>query len=298
VNVNDYRTPAQTIVKEIVDRRERPCGLPEPLAVSGAGLWRLDIVRGQYHDHTPRYAAARWPKLDHAVASLHLDILYEDNHCLAVLKPAGVPSTHFDGGAETVDRAVKSYLKSKYQKPGNVFLGIIHRLDKPVSGVLLFARTSKAAARLAEQFREGTVEKVYWAVVEGEVNPVAGTLEDWLMKDDEARRVVVVPRQTDGARQALLHYQRRGSHGGLSWLELSPQTGRTHQLRVQLAHRGHPIYGDAKYGSIRTFGAAIALHARSLTFLHPVRYEPITLLAPLPQTWRGRFARLLHEAPR
>src|ERR687884_458756 len=112
-----------------------------------------------------------------------LDILYEDNHCLAVNKPAGALSTHFQGKEETLDRAVKQYLKERYRKPGNVFLGIVHRLDRPVSGVLLFARTSKAAARLAEQFRQGTVEKVYWAVVEGEVVRPAGTLEDWLRKD-------------------------------------------------------------------------------------------------------------------
>src|SRR5438874_7316505 len=124
-----------------------------------------------------------------------LDILYEDNHCLALNKPAGWPTTHFDGGAETVDRMVKAYLKEKYQKPGNVFLGVVHRLDKPVSGVLLFARTSKAAARLAEQFRDGSVEKVYWAVVEGEVDKTAGTLEDWLHKAGE--RVEVVEPRSD-----------------------------------------------------------------------------------------------------
>jgi len=227
-----------------------------------------------------------------------LDILYEDNHCLAVLKPAGVPSTHFQGREETLDRVVKAYLKEKHQKPGNVFLGVVHRLDKPVSGVLLFARTSKAAARIAQQFRESTVEKTYWAVVEGEVGRSAGTLEDWLQKDEERRRVDVVEPRTKGARQALLHYQVRGTHGGLSWVEVRPQTGRTHQLRVQLAHHGHPIYGDARYGSIHTFDGAIALHARSLTFLHPVRYEPVTLQADIPRTWRGRFAHLFQEVPR
>src|SRR5690348_16736762 len=107
-----------------------------------------------------------------------LEILFEDNHCLAVAKPAGVPSAHFEGREPTMDRAVKEYLKEKYNKPGNVFLGVVHRLDKPVSGALLFARTSKAAARLAKQFREGSVEKVYWAVVEGESLPAAGSLED------------------------------------------------------------------------------------------------------------------------
>ncbi len=225
-----------------------------------------------------------------------LDILFEDNHCLAVAKPGGVLSTHFQGREETLDRAVKAYLKEKYKKPGKVFLGVVQRLDRPVSGVLLFARTSKAAARLAQQFREGTVEKIYWAVVEGDIDKTAGTLEDWLYRNRAIRRVEVVEPRTKGARQALLHFQIKGSHGGLTWLEVRPQTGRTHQLRVQLAHHGYPIYGDAKYGSIHTFGQAIALHARALTFLHPIRYEPITLTAEVPRKWRGRFAYLMQGA--
>ncbi len=224
-----------------------------------------------------------------------LDILYEDNHCIAVAKPSGCVSTHFDGTEETLDRAVKQYLKEKYCKPGNVFLGIVQRLDRPVSGVLLFARTTKGASRLARQFREGTVEKIYWAVVDGEAGPTAGTLEDWLRKDKETRRVEVVEPREKGARQALLHYQRRAIHGGLTLLELRPQTGRTHQLRVQLAHHGQPIYGDAKYGSLHTFDRAIALHARALTFLHPIRYEPLTVTAEVPREWRGRFAYLLKD---
>jgi 23S rRNA pseudouridine1911/1915/1917 synthase len=227
-----------------------------------------------------------------------LEILYEDNHCLAVLKPAGVPSTHFDGHTETVDRAAKAYLRDKYQKPGNVFLGVVHRLDKPVTGVLLFARTSKAAARLSEQFRESTVEKIYWAIVEGEVRSEAGSLEDWLRKDETAGRVHVVAPHSPGAKQALLHYQKRATHDGLTWLEVRPQTGRTHQLRVQLAHHGYPIYGDAKYGAVHTFSNNIGLHARALTFLHPVRYEAVTLTAEVPRTWRGRFAYLFREAGR
>jgi 23S rRNA pseudouridine1911/1915/1917 synthase len=226
------------------------------------------------------------------------EILYEDNHCLAVVKSAGFLSTHFQGTEETLDRAVKRYLKEKCHKPGKVYLGTVHRLDRPVSGVLLFARTSKAAARLAQQFREGTIDKVYWAVVEGEMTSPAGTLEDWLKKDQSAGRVEIVEPRTPGARQAVLHFARRGSHGGLTWLEIRPQTGRTHQLRVQLAHHGLPIYGDAKYGSSYTFGRAIALHARSLTFLHPVRYEPITLTAELPRGWKGRFAYLFREGTR
>jgi 23S rRNA pseudouridine1911/1915/1917 synthase len=238
-----------------------------------------------------------------------LEILYEDNHCLALNKPAGWPTTHFDGQDETVDRLAKSYLREKYQKPGNVFLGVVHRLDKPVSGSLLFARTSKAAARLSEQFREGMIEKQYWAVVEdgaspGPQQPVApwaaadsGSLEDWLKKDDPNARVEVVPRDTPGAQFARLLFQVRGRHEGLTWLELRPHTGRKHQLRVQLASRGFPIYGDAKYGSRRTFGHAIALHARSLTFLHPTTKEPIPVKAEVPRLWRGRFAHLLNARP-
>lgn len=224
-----------------------------------------------------------------------LEVLFEDNHCLAINKPAGCLSTHYQGKEETLDRAAKAYLKDKFKKPGNVFLGVVHRLDRAVSGVLLFARTSKAAARLSEQFREGTIEKVYWAIVEGDVARSAGTLEDWLRKDEEARRVEVTEPRAPESRQALLHFQKKGTHGGLTWLEVRPQTGRTHQLRVQLAHHGHPIYGDARYGSVHTFGQAIALHARSLTFLHPIRYEPITLVAELPAAWRGRFAYVLRE---
>jgi 23S rRNA pseudouridine1911/1915/1917 synthase len=233
----------------------------------------------------------------------HLDILFEDNHCIALNKPAGWPTTHFDGKDETVDRLVKAYLKEKYDKPGNVFLGVVHRLDKPVSGTLLFARTSKAASRLSEQFREGAVEKVYWAVVEDQLRgnqavapwakADAGSLEDWLMKDEPNARVEVVAPETPGAQFARLLFQVRARHNGLVWLELRPHTGRKHQLRVQLSSRGSPIYGDSKYGSDHIFGHSIALHARSLTFLHPTTKEPITAQADVPKMWLGRFAYLL-----
>jgi 23S rRNA pseudouridine1911/1915/1917 synthase len=237
----------------------------------------------------------------------HLDILYEDNHCLAVNKPAGWPTTHFDGRDETVDRLVKAYLKEKYHKPGNVFLGVVHRLDKPVSGALLFARTSKAAARLSEQFRAGMVDKVYWAVVESRTRGHTtggaapwltqdwGALVVWLKKNDPESRMEVVGPHTAEARFARLLWQVKARHQGLIWLELRPHTGRKHQLRVQLASRGSPIYGDAKYGSDHPFGHAIALHARSLTFLHPITKEPITVQADVPKLWRGRFAYLLHQ---
>ena len=236
-----------------------------------------------------------------------LDILFEDNHCLALNKPAGWPTTHFDGREDTFDRVAKAYLKEKYAKPGDVFLGVVHRLDKPVSGVLLFARTSKAAARLSQQFREGAVEKVYWAVVERTDRlgargaqrreraelPLSGTFEDWLAKDEPNRIVEIVSRDAPDAQHAVTHYHIRSRHDNLTLLELRPQTGRRHQLRVQLASRGYPICGDVKYGSPHPFGHAIALHARSLTFLHPTRQEPITLTAEVPKAWLGRFAHLL-----
>ena len=230
-----------------------------------------------------------------------LEILFEDNHCLAVNKPSGWPCTHYDGGEETVDRLVKDFLREKYHKPGNVFLGVVHRLDKPVTGVLLFARTSKAAARIAEQFRAGAVEKVYWAVVEGAPMPSpqrepgesAGTFENWLIKNDEAACVAIAPQGTPNAKHAITHYYVRSRYGGLTLLELRPQTGRKHQLRVQLASRGMPVYGDSKYGSYHSFGPAIGLHACSLTFLHPVKLEPVTITAELPPYWKGRFAHLL-----
>lgn len=233
-----------------------------------------------------------------------LDILHEDNHVISVNKPVGWPTTHYDGREETVDRLVKSYIKEKYHKPGQVFLGVVHRLDKPVSGVLLFARTSKGAARLCDQFRNGGVEKVYWAVVEDTGKTPhpwstqdTGSLDDWLYHDERLKRVVVVPEGSAGARPARLLFQVRGRQPGLTWLELRPHTGRKHQLRVQLASRGCPIIGDHKYGSTQNCAGGIALHARSLTFLHPTRMEPITLTAKVPKSWRGRFARLLHEMP-
>jgi 23S rRNA pseudouridine1911/1915/1917 synthase len=222
-----------------------------------------------------------------------LDILYEDNHCIAINKPCGWPSAHFDGVNETLDRLVKEYLREKYQKPGNVFLGVVHRLDKPVSGVLVFARTSKGASRLSEQFRENAVDKVYWAMVEGTVPTTFGTLEDWLRKDEATERVEVTHRDSPGSKHSILSYEVKARHAGLSWLEVRPVTGRTHQLRVQLSHHGFPIHGDRKYGSKAIFGTAIGLHARSLSFLHPTQRTPITLSAEVPKPWRGRFAHLL-----
>lgn len=218
---------------------------------------------------------------------------------LAINKPAGWSSAHADE-SDTMLEIAKSYIKEKYRKPGNVFLGVVHRIDKPTSGVLLFARTSKAAARLSEQFRKGGVEKVYWAVIDrkpsrghGWALGDSGTLEDHLWHDDDSHDVKVVTDSTLGAKAAKLFYTVKALHETQTLLDLRPQTGRKHQLRVQLASRECPIVGDRKYGSIHSFGNAIALHARSLTILHPITTEPLTFTAELPRMWRGRFAQLL-----
>jgi 23S rRNA pseudouridine1911/1915/1917 synthase len=221
-------------------------------------------------------------------------ILFEDNHCLAVAKPAGLLTQGVPPGLPTLEALVKDYLRRRYHKPGNVYLGIPHRLDRPVSGAIVFARNTKAARRLAEQFQQRQVAKVYWAAVEGDVQPPEGLWEDWLRKLPEEARADRCGPGTPGARHAVLRYRRLQACAGGTLLELLPETGRMHQLRVQAALRGWPIRGDAAYGARLPFGPPaelprdriIALHARSLTFLHPIRYEPVTVVAPLPEAWR------------
>jgi 23S rRNA pseudouridine1911/1915/1917 synthase len=225
---------------------------------------------------------------------MQLDILYEDNHCLAVAKPAPLLTQGVPPGIPTLEAMAKAYLKEKYHKAGNVYLGIPHRLDRPVSGVVVFARNTKAARRLAEQFQQRQVRKVYWAAVEGEVEPAEGTWEDWLLKVAEEARAERASAETPGAKRAVLRYRRRQAGAGWSLLEVEPETGRTHQIRVQAASRGWPVCGDLLYGARRPFGPpaelprdrVIALHARSLTFLHPIRYEPLTVTARLPEAWQ------------
>jgi 23S rRNA pseudouridine1911/1915/1917 synthase len=222
-----------------------------------------------------------------------LNILFEDNHCLVVNKPAGLLSQGVPHGVPTLEAEVKAYLKERYHKPGNVYLGIPHRLDRPVSGVLVFARNTKAARRLAEQFQQRQVDKIYWAVVEGTVAPAEGTWEDWLLKVPDEARAERVSADTPGARHALLHYRVLQTGTARTLLEVRPHTGRMHQIRVQAAGRGWPVVGDTQYGSNTTLGSEadsprdrpIALHARCLTFLHPIRYEPLTLTAPTPAFW-------------
>jgi 23S rRNA pseudouridine1911/1915/1917 synthase len=218
------------------------------------------------------------------------DVLLEDNHCLAVNKPAGLLTQGDATGEPSLIDAARAYLREKYHKPGNVFVGLVHRLDRPVSGVVLLARTSKAAARLSEQFRAGTVEKVYWAVVEGICRDEAGEWVDWLWKDQARNVVRTVPAGTAGAQEARLAYRVLGRGRRGTALELRPITGRSHQLRVQLAARGLPIVGDRKYGATSTLkaldgGHRVALHARELVIRHPTRAGAIAVVAPTPADW-------------
>ena len=214
-----------------------------------------------------------------------LDVIYEDNHLLAVVKPAGLATMGTPPGKPTLLSEAKQYVKQRYNKPGNVYLGVISRLDAPVTGVVLLARTSKAARRLTEQFRTRTVGKSYWTIVEGVVRPPSGKCVDWLVKDERHRRMHVAAETVAGAKQARLAYRRLAKLDGLTLLEVQLETGRKHQIRLQLSHLGHPVVGDRKYGSRLKFPAGIALHSRVLTLTHPVRDEPLRLEAPLPTSW-------------
>ena len=221
---------------------------------------------------------------------MNLDVLYEDNHCLAVNKPAGVPSQGDETGSESLVDLVTRYLRVRYEKPGNVYVGLLHRLDRPTSGVVLLARTSKAAGRLSAQFRAGTIEKVYWAIVEGEPDGGDGEWIDQLEKDRRINRSRVLPEGDSEGKEARVVFRVLERSSGVTKLELRPETGRSHQLRAQLAARDLPIMGDAKYGAKSRIVASdgrwrIALHARELTFMHPTRGEAIAVVAPVPADW-------------
>lgn len=221
-----------------------------------------------------------------------IDILFEDNHCLAINKPAGLLSQGDSTGDPSLLDLARDYLRVTYAKPGNVYVGLVHRLDRPTSGVVLLARTSKGAARLSEQFRDGSVEKTYLAVVEGDWPDDLGEWEDWLLKDEATNVVSTVPPGRPGAQRARVAYRVVDRRAGRITLELRPTTGRGHQLRVQLASRGLPIVGDRKYGAVSKLTALdgrprIALHARELRFKHPTRPDFLAIEASLPADWPG-----------
>lgn len=214
-----------------------------------------------------------------------LRIVHEDNHLLAVAKPADVPTMGAEPGVETVVDRAKAYLAEKYRKPGAVYLGVVSRLDAPVTGVLVFARTSKAAARLNDAFAGRRVEKLYLATVTGEVPPCEGPVVHYLKRDDRNARVFVTQTKTEDAQRAELTYEVLRTLGGKSLLVVRLITGRKHQIRVQLAKLGVPVVGDEKYGSPDPHRPGIALHSWRLRLEHPVRREPMTLVVPPAKRW-------------
>ncbi len=221
-----------------------------------------------------------------------LDVIYHEGPCIVVNKRSGI-STQAPAGIESVEVLVKDYLRRREGKTGNIYLGVPHRLDRPVSGALLFARHVRATRRLAEQFRGRLVRKIYWALVEGAPDQESGTWEDFVRKIPGRAAAEVVAQTHPEGRPASLRYVVRQTNGGFSLLEIELQTGRTHQIRVQAASRGLPVLGDTQYGSRQDFGPltddfrrrAIALHARVLEFSHPMTRAPVTVEAPLPVSW-------------
>lgn len=216
-----------------------------------------------------------------------LHILYEDNHCLAVVKPAGWLTMGDQTGEPTLLDAAKDYIARKYAKPGAVFLGVVHRLDRPVSGVVLYARTSKGAARLSEQFRARTVEKTYVALVEGSLTRDSGRLADRLVKNRQSNVSRSTDENDEDGRDCELEWRVRSRHGAMTLLEIHPLTGRSHQIRVQLSNAGWPIVGDRKYGARRAAApGVIALHAERLRLEHPTLKTPLQLVAAVPASWQ------------
>ena len=206
-----------------------------------------------------------------------LNVIYEDNHIIVVEKPVNIPSQGDKTGDADLLTIIKEYLKEKYNKPGNVYLGLVHRLDRPVGGVMVFAKTSKAAARLSNQIRENKFKKTYLAIVNGKMEKEESTIEDFLLKNEKNNMSKVVKEKTKNSKLAVLDYKvlKYDEQLNLSVLKINLHTGRHHQIRVQLSSRNHSIYGDQKYGG-RGHGKQIALWAYSLTVNHPVTNEPMT----------------------
>ncbi|HNF49660.1 MAG TPA: RluA family pseudouridine synthase [Chitinophagales bacterium] len=216
---------------------------------------------------------------------MSIDILYEDNHLLALNKNSGdIVQADITGDAPVSDE-IKAYLKSKYTKPGNVFLGVIHRLDRPVSGAVLFARTSKGLSKMNELFKTKAVKKTYWAVVKNKPPKNEDTLVHYHIKDEKAKRARLFDKEVAHSKICKLHYSILCSSDNYHLLEIQLETGRFHQIRAQLAKIGSPIKGDIKYGFDRPNEdkRSIHLHARRLDFLHPVKQEPVSITAPVPK---------------
>ena len=219
---------------------------------------------------------------------MSLQVLYEDNHLIAVKKnPRDIVQAD-DSGDPTLADAVKAYIKRKYNKPGDVFLGIIHRIDRPVGGVVVFARTSKALERMNRLFQEKKVTKVYWAIVEEKPPLEEGTLVNWLKKNQEKNKSRAYDKKVKGSKECILDYILKGRSRNYFYMEIHPKTGRHHQIRVQLSNIGCRIKGDVKYGANRTNrDGSIHLFARSISFEHPVKKDFITIKAnpPIDPLW-------------
>jgi len=229
------------------------------------------------------------------MAKKSIEILYEDNHLIAVNKPCGLLVQGDKTGDETLADLVKAYIKKSKNKPGDVYLGIVHRLDRPVSGVVLFAKTSKALVRLNKMFAERETKKIYWAVVTKRPEKEKGKLVHWLRKNQEKNRSKAFNNEAKYSKYAELNYKLLRASDRYTLLEVYPKTGRHHQIRVQLSKMGCSIKGDLKYGAPRNNqDASIHLHARSLELMHPVKKEPIKFVAKVPSEnlWQ-EFAKMM-----
>ncbi len=219
-----------------------------------------------------------------------MTVVYEDNHIIVVNKTSSEIVQGDKTGDTPLSETVKEYIKEKYAKPGNVFLGVTHRLDRPVSGLVVFAKTSKALSRLNDMFRLGEVKKTYWAIVKERPEELEGELTHWLVRNEKQNKSYAYDKERPNSKKAILRYKLIGHSQNYHLLEVDLQTGRHHQIRCQLAKMGCPIKGDLKYGSPRSNpDGSICLHARRVTFVHPVSKELIDLVAPLPSgnLWNG-----------
>ena len=222
---------------------------------------------------------------------MDLEIIYEDNHLIAINKPNGILVHADDTGDSNLEEILKEYIKEKYQKPGNVFLQSCHRLDRPVSGALIFAKTSKGKDRMRELFTERKVHKTYLALVDQMPDPFEADLENWLFKDREKNTVEVIKGQRAGAVRARTIYKTLGQVGKYFLVQLHPITGKSHQLRVHMCFIGSPILGDVKYGGRSIHDpSALLLHCRQMEFIHPVQQVPVVMRAELPKlNWWNRY---------
>lgn len=214
-----------------------------------------------------------------------MQVIYEDNHIIIVSKATGEIVQGDKTGDIPLSDTVKQYIKEKYQKPGNVFLGVVHRLDRPVSGLVVFAKTSKALARLNEMFRVGDVHKTYWAIVKNRPAVEEDTLTHWIVRNEKQNKSYAYDKEVKNSKKAVLHYRLISSSTNYHLIEVKLFTGRHHQIRCQLAKIGCPIKGDLKYGAPRSnTDGSISLLSRHVEFVHPVSKEPISCDAPLPET--------------